>query len=821
MSLFSRLRRSGKPVTPRRRPTKRRLSSEPLEERTLLAVDLVGLNFNVRENSAVPGDTINIDWEIANPGNGASGGFYVHFYMENDSTGATSFRGSEFVSGMSAFGRYASSTTVWLPQWNDSFWSNAGSYKVSMFIDPYGNVSETNESNNSHTGFSWDYDTVSVQLRPDIFAKNFSIVGGSNAQPGDSFSLSFDVQNLGAAAAGGFGAAVFLSTDATITTSDRLFALHYFGGLGAGATSGITFGGLQLPDASDSFWASVGSQSSIYIGVMLDNGNEVIESNENNNSNEGLGWDTAQITLAPRPDLRGTQFSIDDPTTLQSGGQGSFSYRAVNVGNAVAPQSFAGLYLSRDANITTADRYLRSVTISSLGSLDTQSGSNMSFLLPDSADAFWDGATGDTYYLGLIYDYDGTVSETNETNNANLGLGIDVAQVTIDVSIDLEKLPPNSFKAGELAREFLYRTRLYLQQVSADLGVLRKDIGAAGAAVVSELRTIVDTLRRDVQALETVVQRIGSGRMAAADLGGGLVLDANQIALFERFIVYLVTDVLGTSSVTVQGGDAVMSAAADETPEQTLESLKKEIAKDTDPKVVYDDAAKALKAAAKVAAAVNSGAAVALAKAAAVAKTVGRIAKEGHTAILRGKPIDAENLKANIAAAKQKLLNQIQGISNNITARGNQTAKKIGKLFDDLKEALPEIDPFFQRLGENFQAIFNVARGRNFNGRWNGSNFDPGGSNKMSVSFNRNSGATPTGSVQFISRSFQGGALIKTERMTGTFSGRWTTDNKIQGNITIRNSRGQTVTLPFSWNYDGNSLSGSLFDGSGNFSVTK
>jgi len=102
-----------------------------------------------------------------------------------------------------------------------------------------------------------------------------------------------------------------------------------------------------------------------------------------------------------------------------SGGSFNLTYEITNHGAVgITPATHAGIYLSTDSTITTADRLVAVDDVASLlaGASSSEGGT---FVLPG------DVAAGN-YYLGVIADYDNAFGETDETNNVSKAVGITV-----------------------------------------------------------------------------------------------------------------------------------------------------------------------------------------------------------------------------------------------------------------------------------------------------------------------------------------------------------------------------------------------------------
>ncbi|MBW4523109.1 MAG: pre-peptidase C-terminal domain-containing protein [Scytolyngbya sp. HA4215-MV1] len=126
----------------------------------------------------------------------------------------------------------------------------------------------------------------------------------------DNFNVNFQVKNTGTGSTGSFRVGFYLSTDSTITTSDRFLSFYDVISLPANANTGILSTTLRLPDEFATVWT--GSQT-YYIGMVVDSLNAVAESNEGNNASQsnGIDWDDVFITV-PLPTPTVSLSIIDD-----------------------------------------------------------------------------------------------------------------------------------------------------------------------------------------------------------------------------------------------------------------------------------------------------------------------------------------------------------------------------------------------------------------------------------------------------------------------------------------------------------------------------
>src|SRR5205823_7982858 len=96
----------------------------------------------------------------------------------------------------------------------------------------------------------------------------------------------------------------------------------------------------------------------VFIGLVIDRGDVVPESDEANNSNRGLGIDVAPLNIrTPLPDLVGASFHVGQPTALWCG-RVKVDYRITNRGEGAAGPFRVEPRLSADQTIDSADDLL-------------------------------------------------------------------------------------------------------------------------------------------------------------------------------------------------------------------------------------------------------------------------------------------------------------------------------------------------------------------------------------------------------------------------------------------------------------------------------
>jgi hypothetical protein len=143
---------------------------------------------------------------------------------------------------------------------------------------------------------------LSVKAAPDLVGTSFQVAGGF-ATFGQTVTVNYTIANNGPGDAGAFSVELHLSTTSDVTTAGPLagsFTVDVSGALGL-AAGASTSGSLTvtLPGSVDSPPAGFSDSGPIYLGMVVDPANAAGDRNTANNSNQGLGIDTALLSNAP------------------------------------------------------------------------------------------------------------------------------------------------------------------------------------------------------------------------------------------------------------------------------------------------------------------------------------------------------------------------------------------------------------------------------------------------------------------------------------------------------------------------------------------
>lgn len=436
-----------------------------------LPADLVGGNFTLGGTNFTAGSTVSIDYSVVNLGNGPAGPFPVDFYLSKDPiiTADDLLLGSTPISGVPAGAATGTlQQTVTLPGPGQLFWAGSGDgiYYIGMIVDAGGNVLETDDSNNSSQGQGVDLALFSVQgtagaSPADLFGSFFS-VSSTNQSPallaGSVFNALFQVTNGGASGSSPFRVDFYLSKDAVIAPSDlSLGSFEVNPGIPANSSPGLRSIVLGLPTSNNPFWSGDGTY---YIGMVVDGGQTNIELNEANNSSTGQNLDLAAAFIVggvgvPKPDLRGGLFDIA-AGTLTAGGLVDVNFKIENAGAAPTDPFQVDFYLNYTANVTGAVM-LGSYLANSMPGNSTTTQIKQTLALPAPGDAFWKGDA--TYYIGMIIDSNGAITESNEINNNTQGLQQDVDSVFIQGTSNTPLTIERMFRAYNPTADYHFFTR--------------------------------------------------------------------------------------------------------------------------------------------------------------------------------------------------------------------------------------------------------------------------------------------------------------------------------------------------------------------------
>ena len=353
-----------------------------------LTVSILGIS----PSSALPGETIQVQYRVSNIGDEAATSFVFRLYYSTNSTISTSdtyLNNQRNISSLAAgasTGTYTTSITVPIT-------ALVGTDYIGGIADYAHQVTEDNESNNTRST------AITILEAQADLTVNILNISPSSAAPGETIQVQYRISNIGDATANNFKFRLYYSTNTIISTSDTyLNHERFISSLAAGANTITYTANITVPIS-----ATAGTR---YIGGIADYNSIITEDNESNNTR------STAITILPIRDLSIDLFDVTE-TTITAGEIANIQYRIKNIGTELANNFTLRLYYSTNSTITTGDTYLNhEVTINSLAAGASTIIYSASITIPASA-------TSGTRYIGAYVDYNHQVSETNESNNTN------------------------------------------------------------------------------------------------------------------------------------------------------------------------------------------------------------------------------------------------------------------------------------------------------------------------------------------------------------------------------------------------------------------
>ncbi len=278
----------------------------------------------------------------------------------------------------------------------------------------------------TNNGVKGGYDVFVAKLTTEEVAPMPDLLGTflDSDEPlvwGQKFYVDGQIKNQGDAAAGASRVKFYMSSDSAIAAVDYYLGSRSVAGIGVGETFTFTNKSLTLPQAPPTGFTFTMTDN-VYIGMIVDANNNVVESGEFNNSNLGTDLDSDRASVSPRPpDLIGTLLDSGEP--LVWGQTFYVDGKIKNQGQKAAGASMSKFYLSSDSVIDAGDYSLGSRSIAGIGAGETHAFNDQALMLPDTPPAGFTAT--DDVYIGMIVDANSNVTESSEANNSNRGVGLD------------------------------------------------------------------------------------------------------------------------------------------------------------------------------------------------------------------------------------------------------------------------------------------------------------------------------------------------------------------------------------------------------------
>ena len=277
-------------------------------------VDLVSGFFDVDPESNVQaGSTIDVQVEVDNLGSDASGSFDIDVYL---STNDNISNGDEYLGTIRASSVPGGGTSqrydvpFTLPPANDPAYGNGnGEYWIGVQIDGSDEVDETDEGNNEDDDNIFVVGTGPGGGNIDLLSAFFDVDPESNVQAGSTIDVQFEIENPGTDASGSFDVGIYLSTNDNISDGDDLLGTVRVSSIPAGTTTSRFDLPFSLPPGGDNAYGN--DDGEYWIGIQIDDNNEVNESDEDNNEDDDNIFIVGTGGGGGLPDLTLTDIQVD------------------------------------------------------------------------------------------------------------------------------------------------------------------------------------------------------------------------------------------------------------------------------------------------------------------------------------------------------------------------------------------------------------------------------------------------------------------------------------------------------------------------------
>ncbi len=431
------------------------------------APDLIVESPTVSGSSPTAGASFTLRATVRNQGSGRSASTTLRYYLSTDATIGTSDTevGTDYVFGLTAGRTSSESIRLRAP-------SSAGTYHYGACVE-----SVSGESNTGNNCSSAVTVTVGAGPAPDLIVES-PTVSGSSPSAGASFTLRATVRNQGSGRSASTTLRYYLSTDATISTSDTEAGTDYVFSLSAGRTSSESIR-LRAPSSAGTY----------YYGACVESVSG--ESNTGNNCSSAV---TVTVGAGPMPDL-----IVEAPTVSGSSPSAgaSFTLRATvrNQGSGRSASTTLRYYRSTDAAITTGDTEVGTDGVFSLSAGRTSSES-ISLRAPSSAG---------TYHYGACVE--SVSGESNTGNNCSSAVTVTVGAGSVpDLIVEAPTVSSSSPSAGA---SFTLRatvrnqgsgrsastTLRYYRSTDATITTGDTEVGSDGVSLLDPSRTGAESIR--------------------------------------------------------------------------------------------------------------------------------------------------------------------------------------------------------------------------------------------------------------------------------------------------------------------------------------
>ena len=344
------------------------------------------------------GTTISVTDTTRNAGGGSSAATVTRFYLSANPQldAGDAMLGMRAVPALAPAATSSGATPLTIPAG-----TTAGSYWIIARADGDDTLAETSDANNTLAR--------GIVIGADLVIS--SLTAPADGGAGLAISVSDTTRNQSTSAAGASTTRFYLSSDWVLDAGDVALGSRAVAALAAGASSTGTTS-LAIPAGT--------ATGAYYVIARADGDDAVSEIYENNN--------IASRSVRIGPDL--AMASLTAPATAGAGATIAIADTTRNSGAGAAEATTTRFYLSANSSWDAGDALLGARAVPALAALASSSGS-ISAVVPA-------GTAAGTYWIIARADDDGTLAETQETNNQltrTIQVGTDLAISSLSVPL--------------------------------------------------------------------------------------------------------------------------------------------------------------------------------------------------------------------------------------------------------------------------------------------------------------------------------------------------------------------------------------------------
>jgi uncharacterized repeat protein (TIGR01451 family) len=342
-----------------------------------------------QQSSVYPGEMASYTFTVQNLGPDAVASYKVGLYYSEDAqidTGDALICTHSDINGLPGLGSETIQVTCPVPNLD-------GQYRFGVGVDPAFVVKEVDETNNTASA------PQMISITPLVLDLQMGPIttDDSTVDTGQQVSFSATVTNAGPGTSPPFKVGFYYSTDATITTGDRLVCE---------ILSGQSLPQSQSLTLQATCTAPLMATGQYWLGAIVDSSNQLTETNEENNA----GSDVNPVSvLAPNMDLE--YYWHWSSGIVHVGDTVSYKVEVKNPGTAPVPNYHASVYYSLDPNLSLDDVLICTRLFETIGAnqwAEYQFDCKVPEIPPGN------------YYLIAVLDPANTIPETDETNNVGI-----------------------------------------------------------------------------------------------------------------------------------------------------------------------------------------------------------------------------------------------------------------------------------------------------------------------------------------------------------------------------------------------------------------